>query len=412
MTEKSKLTPNNMATEERELQSDDSGPLSRRNVSFEGEGIAGALVLPEPASAVTNSGRDGITPPVPNHLPQSLVADTSTFQEVDIREKGPGANPAAPQSFSVKPGPGENVVTPYPFNGKHLTGVLVSNLYHLDTKPIFPDGEISSIIFTNLGSQAVFVSAGEQEDASPAEVSPLKHTVQPLQSAIIQSGALISTANASADGLVSLIQVSQPKNQASDVFADSDTWAQYHYPRGFPPLPLWISSQIHLDHRIEIDPWRMAGQPSPAGSKPLDYTIYANIWWLPAGSDAGVHDAHHRNFLEIHTQLVGFGRMQKFKELKTAQEAVNIDPANVALSDYAFPFDASASFSGLYEEHRLAPGATHAPMPLVTSYDAWGEHSDIARAASAEDPCFYYPPHQYYADTDCIWIAFEFHRAL
>lgn len=409
--EKPKFTPKSMASEERQSQFADDGRLSRRNVLLGGGGIAGALVLPGAASAAINSGSDGIGNLVRKHPPQFLVADTRAFQGLEVGKKGPGANSAAPQFVSVKPGPGENVATPYPFNGKHLTGFLVSNLHRLDTKLLFPAGEITSITLTNLGSQPVFVSADAEEDPSPAAISPLKHTVQPLQSAIIRSGALISTANASASGLVSLIQISQPKNQASDVFADSDTWARYQYPQGFPSLPLWISSQLHLDHLIEIDPWKMAGQPSPAGSKPLGYTVYANLWWLPAGSDAGVHDAHHRNFLEIHTQLVGFGRMQKFKELKTAQQAVNIEPANVALSDYTFPFDASAAFAGLYEEHRLAPGATHATMPLVTTYDAWGEHSDIARSASAEDPCFYYPPHQYYSDTDCVWIAFEFHRA-
>ncbi|MEH7906299.1 hypothetical protein V7798_01185 [Rhizobium laguerreae] len=384
--------------------------LSRRKLLLGGGGIAGGLMLARRADAAPDPARETINDDSNRRPPRLLVADLRGPQGPDMR-RGPGANPAAPQSIVVQPGSGENVATPYPFNGKHLSGFLVSNLYSFDTGTLFSARDISSIILTNLGSQPVFVSADADDDKSPAVASPLKHTVQPLQSAIVRSGVQISTAYASADGLVSLVHVREPKNHTSDVFAEADSWTRYRYPEGFPPLPLWISSQLQLDHLVKIDPWKMAGQSSPPGSEPLGYNVYANLWWLPAGSDAGVHDVHHHNFLEIHTQLVGFGRMQKFRDLKTAQQAVNIEPANVALSDYSFPFDASASFAGLYEEHRLAPGATHAPMPIVTTYNAWGGHSDVARSASAENPCFYYPPHQYYSDTDCIWIAFEFHRA-
>ncbi|MER8701745.1 hypothetical protein [Mesorhizobium sp. M1273] len=37
-----------------------------------------------------------------------------------------------------------------------------------------------------------------------------------------------------------------------------------------------------------------------------------NLWWSPAGTDWFIH--HNPPFLEVHTQILGTGRMQKFRE--------------------------------------------------------------------------------------------------
>ncbi|MFQ8213615.1 hypothetical protein ACKGML_05215 [Klebsiella pneumoniae] len=177
-------------------------------------------------------------------------------------------------------------------------------------------------------------------------------------------------------------------------------------------LPLWLSKQAHLNNPVTVNPWQLAGFASDHGSKALTYELYANLWWLPSGSDAGIHAAHRQNFLEVHTQLTGFGRMQKFRDLSEARNASSDRHPLLPPDSPLFPFDTGKAFPGLYEEIRLAPGATHPPMPVVTTYDAWGDQSAISRNASVDNPCFFYPPHQYYADTDCLWIAFEFHRAI
>lgn len=184
--------------------------LSRRKLLLGGGGIAGGLMLARRADAAPDPARETINDDSNRRPPRLLVADLRGPQGPDMR-RGPGANPAAPQSIVVQPGSGENVATPYPFNGKHLSGFLVSNLYSFDTGTLFSARDISSIILTNLGSQPVFVSADADDDKSPAVASPLKHTVQPLQSAIVRSGVQISTAYASADGLVSLVHVREPK---------------------------------------------------------------------------------------------------------------------------------------------------------------------------------------------------------
>ena len=84
-----------------------------------------------------------------------------------------------------------------------------------------------------------------------------------------------------------------------------------------------------------------------------------NLWFAAAGTNCGIHNKH--DFNEIHTQIYGWGRIQKFhkNDAKT-----------------------------LCNEVSMGPGYTHEPF-----YDERGA----------------YPWHQYAADTDCIWLAVEFY---
>jgi hypothetical protein len=84
-----------------------------------------------------------------------------------------------------------------------------------------------------------------------------------------------------------------------------------------------------------------------------------NLWFAEARTDCGIHK-HEQDFGEVHTQVFGIGRMQKFHENDRAS---------------------------IYQEVFMSPGYTHQPF-----YDDSGN----------------YPWHQYYSDTDCIWLAAEF----
>jgi hypothetical protein len=84
-----------------------------------------------------------------------------------------------------------------------------------------------------------------------------------------------------------------------------------------------------------------------------------NLWFADAGTDCGIHNEH--DFREIHAQIFGIGRMQKFHKNDKAS---------------------------IYQEVFMIPGYTHEIF-----YD---ENSQL------------YPWHQYYADTDCIWLAAEY----
>ena len=52
----------------------------------------------------------------------------------------------------------------------------------------------------------------------------------------------------------------------------------------------------------------------------------------------------------------------------------------------------SDNFNSLYQDIILGPGETHIPFASIDQQGA-----------------FIYPWHQYYSDTDCIWMANEFH---
>jgi hypothetical protein len=87
--------------------------------------------------------------------------------------------------------------------------------------------------------------------------------------------------------------------------------------------------------------------------------IEFNLWYATAGTKCGIHNEH--DFREVHTQVYGIGRMQKFHKNER---------------------------NSIYQEVFMSPGYTHEPF-----YNE--DHT--------------YPWHQYKADTDCIWLAIEFH---
>lgn len=102
---------------------------------------------------------------------------------------------------------------------------------------------------------------------------------------------------------------------------------------------------------------------APTGS--WSFAVRINLWFSPAGSDCGIHRRH--DFLEVHTQISGLGHMEKFH------------------TDH---------HGSLYEDQPMAPGTTN-PVPFCSSTDG---------------STFHYPWHQYRAETDCVWLAVEYHR--
>ncbi|MFE4517649.1 hypothetical protein ACFRMQ_26020 [Kitasatospora sp. NPDC056783] len=124
--------------------------------------------------------------------------------------------------------------------------------------------------------------------------------------------------------------------------------------------PLWRSPIAQLG-TVTL-PAHLLGAPSAART-PVPLKLQANLWYAPAGTDCHIHRRH--DFLEVHTQVAGRGRMQKFH----AQDART-----------------------RYQDVALEPGSTHAPF---CGYDATGAWS--------------YPWHRYWAESDCVWLALEYH---
>ena len=98
-----------------------------------------------------------------------------------------------------------------------------------------------------------------------------------------------------------------------------------------------------------------------------NHRLKVNIWYCPSRTDCAIHCVHQKplDFLEVHTQIYGVGRMQKFH---------------------------TDQFETRYEDTVMGPGMTHQPY---ASLNEKGE--------------YIYPWHQYYGDSECIWMANEFH---
>jgi hypothetical protein len=232
-----------------------------------------------------------------------------------------------------------NLIEPIKFSTKYLKAFWLRNAenYYIENRTII----------VNLGEQNAYIA-----------VSPEKY-LPPRTSTILKQVSLKS-----GDSLL-LLEVVDPINIGGIVF---DTgWHQLGEIITFPKdVPLWKSPQYEVGI-VKFDPYFVTGlsdQPQKHNFK--KYQVKVNLWFSPAITNAAIHNKHAvPEFLEVHTQIYGTGRMQKFH-------------AN--------------DFNTLYEDVLMSPGDTHIPFASVN-----------------EEGQFFYPWHQYYADTDCIWMAIEFH---
>jgi len=132
--------------------------------------------------------------------------------------------------------------------------------------------------------------------------------------------------------------------------------------RSFPrDTPLYISPQDTVG-RVRQDPHVFTNERREA-TEEKDFELKLNLWWAPGHTDCFIHNEHP--FLEVHTQIHGLGRMQKFRERHEET---------------------------LYEDVLMPVGFTHDPFCRVAGPNSWE-----------------YPWHRYYSDTDSIWLAIELH---
>jgi len=141
-------------------------------------------------------------------------------------------------------------------------------------------------------------------------------------------------------------------------------WHDFYGARGGTPgaHPELLRSPQHPVGTVALDKAAILRQPELPAVR-TDFDLRLNLWFSPAGTACGIH--HEHEFLEVHTQLAGLGRMQKFN---------------------------TPSPDSLYEEYLLSEGNTNPPT-----------------FCSEHDSRFSYPWHQYFADTDCVWLAAEYH---
>jgi hypothetical protein len=127
--------------------------------------------------------------------------------------------------------------------------------------------------------------------------------------------------------------------------------------------PLYVSTQEEVAelHFNPAELFSFDGSSECAGVQ--RYQLKLNLWYAPALTDCSIHCEH--SFLEVHTQIVGIGHMQKFR---------TGDPATI------------------FEDLVVPPGVTHETFFQFTP-----------------ERGFHYPMHRYFSQTECVWMAIEFH---
>lgn len=157
-----------------------------------------------------------------------------------------------------------------------------------------------------------------------------------------------------------IIKVVQPTNLGGCMFRGWD-WLGNRI-KSFPrDTPLFISAQDSIG-TVTSDPYVFTNE-RVLPETPQEFELKLNLWWSPGDTDCFIHNEHP--FLEVHTQIHGTGRMQKFRERDQ---------------------------STLYEDVLMPIGYSHDPFCRVTGPNQWT-----------------YPWHRYYADSDSVWLAVELH---
>lgn len=305
------------------------------------------------------------------------------------------------QVIDLPYGDGSYIQARLALNVDSAKGVALPDVF--DNRLLVPGNDT---ILTNLSNAyaQVSLSLGSSEG--------MVKSIAPRRATVVHGLATISKATAaetpsggdpSAPLHLAFIRTSSPRNFAN-ALGDSTIWRSYTsegcWPENVGPYPLWMSSRAEITNLgLSFDPWQASNQQTPAGKSAVEFDIHSNLWWLPALSDAAVHHCHYANFMEVHTQLFGLGRMQKFTDSVVRNDCP--DPAAFDMpvrmpvpgtGYYGVPGTHSADFGfpAMYEEYRLAPSDTNVPFAHVDN-----------------DGNFIYPWHQYYADTDCLWVVWE-----
>ncbi|MFC8451541.1 hypothetical protein [Kitasatospora sp. NPDC057223] len=240
-----------------------------------------------------------------------------------------------------------NAETPLNFAGPRIEALLVQDVkdYHVS----------GPAVVVNTSTTDVFVARTPRK-----AIPPLSSTI--LTGVRIEEAASLLLLRVKDGTDIAAIAHEPGWDLLGDLLGDTTTPAgdgTLPFPRD---TPLWKSPQDHAGF-IELDPAHLLGERTEP-RRPQPFEIRANLWFAPAGTDCFIHNQH--DFIEVHTQLHGLGRMQKFTE---------------------------QDHSTLYEDLLMSPGYT-TPQPFCST---------------GPDGTYLYPWHQYRADTDCVWLAVEYH---
>lgn len=225
-----------------------------------------------------------------------------------------------------------NAVRNLSFADDHMSSILVENV----------DNYVADGIVVNLSTKTIYV---EGDVDTP---------IQPWRSAMLRSKAIRQAEK------IAVLKIENLENLGGVSLRGWDWFGDIY--DGFPrQTPLYMSS-IDTVGTVTEDPYVFTRERTETKA-PQEFEIKLKCWWSPNETDCFIHNEHP--FLEVHTQIHGYGRMQKFRER-----------------------DAST----VYEDVIMAPGFTHEPFCVVSGDNEWT-----------------YPWHRYFTDLESIWLAIELH---
>ncbi|MCR4265835.1 hypothetical protein [Nitratireductor sp. ZSWI3] len=229
---------------------------------------------------------------------------------------------------------GKNTRRDLIFADRHMSAVLIENVENCEV-----DG-----IVVNLSPEII-----EVEGKVNAPIFPWRST-------IVRNKQVISARR------IAVLKITEIENLGGVMFRGWQWFGEQF--AGFPrETPLYVS-KIDSVGTVQEDPFAFTREkPVAEPSRRQEFEIRLKCWWSPCETDCFIHTEHP--FLEVHTQIHGEGRMQKFREN-----------------------DAST----IYEDVVMMPGFTHEPFCRVTGANEWT-----------------YPWHRYYTVREGIWLAIELH---
>ncbi len=199
---------------------------------------------------------------------------------------------------------------------------------------------------------------------------PMYYNEEPQQGLLPRKSTILKNKRIESASLIMVLEVQSRINLGNVILRKEWDSAENLFGTDLQGVPLWKSPQIDIG-KITLNPFveldrekHGARQQNNHHDAEVTFRIKVNIWFATEKANCAIHNEH--DFIEFHTQIAGIGRMQKF---------------------------ATNKIETLYEDIILGEGQTH----------------DIFCAALDGGTRFKYPWHQYYSDTDCIWMATELH---
>lgn len=216
---------------------------------------------------------------------------------------------------------------------------------------------VRNVVDLHVAERSIVVNVGQNR--AIVHGFPVKG-VAPQKSTLVENARIVS-----ADSIL-LIRVEDEENLGRLILQDDWKLASELFGPDLDGVALWRSPQQDIG-TVELSPGQVTGDTLTCDDF-MTFRVQVNLWFAPGRTDCGIHNhsGSDNDFLEYHPQIVGIGRMQKFREQDK---------------------------STLYEEVVLAEGMTH----------------DVFCSTDRESGSFVYPWHQYYSDNDCVWLVVELH---